>query len=122
MSSFAVEPSRWWRITSLGVSCVRRGEDVRDTRCNWELLLISKLEWNINAVTAYDYVDHILERVKWGSDDARLREHAHTLIHVCNTGYPRDCEREPRGVDACFFTNLSRRDNYDYYYCSIAPR
>uniref|UniRef100_A0A453Z020 Cyclin D n=2 Tax=Anopheles gambiae TaxID=7165 RepID=A0A453Z020_ANOGA len=52
---------------------------------NWELLLISKLEWNINAVTAYDYVDHILERVKWGSDDARLREHAHTLIHVCNT-------------------------------------
>ncbi|KFB49792.1 AGAP012299-PA-like protein [Anopheles sinensis] len=54
--------------------------------CNWELLLISKLEWNINAVTAYDYVDHILERAKWGSDDARLREHAHTLIHVCNTG------------------------------------
>uniref|UniRef100_A0A182IN77 Cyclin N-terminal domain-containing protein n=1 Tax=Anopheles atroparvus TaxID=41427 RepID=A0A182IN77_ANOAO len=53
---------------------------------NWELLLISKLEWNINAVTAYDYVDHILERAKWGSDDARLREHAHTLIHVCNTG------------------------------------
>lgn len=52
---------------------------------NWELLLISKLEWNINAVTAYDYVDHILERAKWGSDDARLREHAHTLIHVCNT-------------------------------------
>ncbi|XP_058065470.1 G1/S-specific cyclin-D2 [Anopheles bellator] len=52
---------------------------------SWELLLISKLEWNINAVTAYDYVDHILERVKWGSDDSRLREHAHTLIHVCNT-------------------------------------
>uniref|UniRef100_A0A4Y0BJV3 Cyclin N-terminal domain-containing protein n=1 Tax=Anopheles funestus TaxID=62324 RepID=A0A4Y0BJV3_ANOFN len=52
---------------------------------SWELLLISKLEWNINAVTAYDFVDHILERSKWGSDDSRLREHAHTLIHVCNT-------------------------------------
>ncbi|XP_035788125.1 G1/S-specific cyclin-D2-like [Anopheles albimanus] len=52
---------------------------------SWELLLISKLEWNINAVTAFDYVDHILERAKWGSDDSRLREHAHTLIHVCNT-------------------------------------
>ncbi|XP_053679444.1 G1/S-specific cyclin-D2 [Anopheles nili] len=52
---------------------------------SWELLLINKLEWNINAVTAYDYVDHILERAKWGSADARLREHAHTLIHVCNT-------------------------------------
>ncbi|XP_052903072.1 G1/S-specific cyclin-D2 [Anopheles moucheti] len=52
---------------------------------NWELLLITKLTWNINAVTAYDYVDHILERSKWGSEDARLREHAHTLIHVCNT-------------------------------------
>lgn len=52
---------------------------------SWELLMISKLEWNITAVTAYDYVDHILERVKWGSDDSRLREHAHTLIHVCST-------------------------------------
>ncbi|XP_052873480.1 G1/S-specific cyclin-D2 [Anopheles cruzii] len=52
---------------------------------NFELVLIGRLEWNINAVTAYDYVDHILERAKWGSDDSRLREHAHTLIHVCNT-------------------------------------
>lgn len=48
--------------------------------------MISKLEWNITAVTAFDYVDQILERVKWGSDDSRLREHAHTLIHVCSTG------------------------------------
>ncbi|XP_058461101.1 G1/S-specific cyclin-D3-like [Malaya genurostris] len=52
---------------------------------SWELLLISKLEWNITAVTAFDYVDQILERAKWGSDDSRLREHAHTLIHVCST-------------------------------------
>lgn len=52
---------------------------------SWELLMISKLEWNITAVTAFDYVDQILERVKWGSDDSRLREHAHTLIHVCST-------------------------------------
>lgn len=53
---------------------------------SWELLMISKLEWNITAVTAFDYVDQILERVNWGSDDSRLREHAHTLIHVCSTG------------------------------------
>ncbi|XP_053688889.1 G1/S-specific cyclin-D3-like [Sabethes cyaneus] len=52
---------------------------------SWELLLISKLEWNITAVTAFDYVDQLLERAKWGSDDSRLREHAHTLIHVCST-------------------------------------
>ncbi|XP_055631750.1 G1/S-specific cyclin-D2-like [Toxorhynchites rutilus septentrionalis] len=52
---------------------------------SWELLMISKLEWNITAVTAFDFVDQILERVKWGSDDSRLREHSHTLIHVCST-------------------------------------
>ncbi|XP_055532732.1 G1/S-specific cyclin-D3-like [Wyeomyia smithii] len=52
---------------------------------SWELLLISKLEWNITAVTAFDYVDQIMERAKWGGDDSRLREHAHTLIHVCST-------------------------------------
>lgn len=52
---------------------------------NWELLMISKLNWNITAVTAFDYVDQILQRVIWGKDDSRLREHAHTLIHVCST-------------------------------------
>ncbi|XP_055599409.1 G1/S-specific cyclin-D2-like [Uranotaenia lowii] len=52
---------------------------------SWELLMISKLEWNITAVTAFDYVDQILERVNWGHNDSRLREHAHTLIHVCST-------------------------------------
>lgn len=52
--------------------------------------MISKLEWNITAVTAFDYVDQILERVNWGSDDSRLREHAHTLIHVCSTGKCRN--------------------------------
>jgi hypothetical protein len=53
---------------------------------NWELLVLSKLEWNISAITGFDYIDHILERVPWGAENPHIRQHAHTLVSVCCTG------------------------------------
>ena len=29
-----------------------------------ELLILSKLHWDLTAITAYDYVDHLLETLK----------------------------------------------------------
>ncbi|XP_050548795.1 G1/S-specific cyclin-D2-like [Daktulosphaira vitifoliae] len=50
----------------------------------WELLVISKLEWKIVAVTSFDYVDHIMEQVKWKRrNDSMLRRHMLTLISFC---------------------------------------
>ena len=37
-----------------------------------ELLILSKLQWDLTAITAYDYIDHILESInqKWRSSQA----------------------------------------------------
>lgn len=51
----------------------------------WELLVLSKLQWNVTAVTGFDYVDHVLERLPWTRRDATVRRHAHTLVALCYT-------------------------------------
>lgn len=50
------------------------------------MLVLSKLEWNIDAITGFDYVDHIIERCSWGHENNFLRRHAHTLVSICYTG------------------------------------
>ncbi|XP_059617725.1 G1/S-specific cyclin-D2-like [Phlebotomus argentipes] len=52
---------------------------------SWELLVLATLQWNISAITGFDYIDHILQRVSWGSENPHIRTHAHTLVSVCLT-------------------------------------
>nr|CAD7438604.1 unnamed protein product [Timema bartmani] len=59
---------------------------VRTWLQSWELLFLSRLKWNIAAVTGFDYVDHVLQRVAWGENNPVVRRHAHTLVSVCYTG------------------------------------
>nr|CAD7193983.1 unnamed protein product [Timema douglasi] len=56
-----------------------------DEMRSWELLFLSRLKWNIAAVTGFDYVDHVLQRVAWGENNPVVRRHAHTLVSVCYT-------------------------------------
>ena len=45
-----------------------------------ELLILSKLKWDLTAVTAYDYLDHLLEalhRHNSSDNDSRLLESSH---------------------------------------------
>nr|XP_018903554.1 PREDICTED: G1/S-specific cyclin-D3-like [Bemisia tabaci] len=51
----------------------------------WELLALSRLEWDLSAVTGSDFVDHILERVTWPKDKPKIRSHSHTLVALCCT-------------------------------------
>ncbi|XP_056642350.1 G1/S-specific cyclin-D2-like [Diorhabda sublineata] len=52
---------------------------------SWELLVLSKLQWNILAVTGFDYIDQVLERCSWGHESQFLRRHANTLVSMCYT-------------------------------------
>lgn len=53
----------------------------------WELIVISKLQWRIVAVTSFDYVDPIMEQIKWKRrNDSMLRRHMLTLISFCYIG------------------------------------
>ena len=49
-----------------------------------ELLILSKLKWDLTAVTAYDYLDHLLDALhrnsgggEEGDSDSRLLESSH---------------------------------------------
>ncbi len=72
-----------------------------------ELLILSKLKWDLTAITAYDFLDHILERLQQGQDGAdeaageggdsspllgsnrshldSLRRHTEHLVSLCAT-------------------------------------
>lgn len=52
---------------------------------SWEILVLSKLQWNLAAVTGFDYIDQLIERSAWGQDSPYLRRHAHTLVSICYT-------------------------------------
>ncbi|XP_023709754.1 G1/S-specific cyclin-D2 [Cryptotermes secundus] len=56
-----------------------------DDMRNWELLVLSKLKWAVTAVTGFDYVDHVLERVEWSKESPLIRRHAHILVGLCYT-------------------------------------
>ncbi|CAG0884049.1 unnamed protein product [Cyprideis torosa] len=61
-------------------------------RLNWELLLLSRLKWDLSAVTAFDFVDVLLERLGQFRNST-LRRHCHTFISLAVTGVG--------GIDAC---------------------
>ncbi|XP_060531146.1 G1/S-specific cyclin-D2-like [Cylas formicarius] len=52
---------------------------------SWELLLLSKLQYNLSAVTGFDYIDQVIERCSWGDQSNLLRRHSHTLVSICYT-------------------------------------
>ena len=55
----------------------------------WEVLLLSKLDWDMSSVIASDFIEHIIQRVRRfrleGLDDsAVLRHHSETLLTLCS--------------------------------------
>lgn len=52
----------------------------------FEVVVLSRLEWDLSAVTGFDYVDHVLERVSWSRNQPLVRRHARTLVDLCYTG------------------------------------
>lgn len=59
-----------------------------DDLLEWEFLLLSKLDWDLSAVIAPDFVEHILQRLlkldlAWNIDTTRKK--SLTLIYLCYT-------------------------------------
>ena len=58
----------------------------------WEVLLLSKLDWDMSAVIAFDFVEHIIQRIRKMQFHAivglitpeTLRKHSETLITMCS--------------------------------------
>lgn len=54
----------------------------------WELVVLSKLKWNMAAITPLDFIEHILHKLPFPEDRLTLiRKHAHTFIALCATDH-----------------------------------
>lgn len=54
----------------------------------WELVVLSKLKWNMAAVTPLDFIEHILHKLPFPEDRLTLiRKHAQTFIALCTTDH-----------------------------------
>lgn len=56
----------------------------------WELLVLSKLKWDMAAVTPHDFLKHLLNRItiedEWNISYDMVLNHAKTLITLCARG------------------------------------
>lgn len=53
----------------------------------WELVVLSKLKWNLAAITPLDFIEHILHKLPFPEDrQALIRKHTQTFIALCATG------------------------------------
>ncbi len=56
----------------------------------WELVVLSKLKWNLAAITPLDFIEHILHKLPFPEDRLTLiRKHTQTFIALCATGRTR---------------------------------
>ena len=58
---------------------------------DWELLVLHRLRWEINAVTSHDFLDPLLHRLSLerylpSSRVPDVRRQAQTFIVMCSTG------------------------------------
>lgn len=55
----------------------------------WEILVLSKLKWDVSAVTPQDFLRHILHRLPIHPatvDSSMVLRHAQTFIALCARG------------------------------------
>ncbi|XP_030745816.1 G1/S-specific cyclin-D2-like [Sitophilus oryzae] len=58
----------------------------KDQLSSWELLVLSKLKWDIAAITPHDFLQHLLDKLpiqRYGIDYTMVLNHVKTLIALC---------------------------------------
>ncbi len=64
-----------------------RGSRVRLSIQSWELLLLSRLKWDVSQVTAYDFMEQLLVRLAFHpSIEAQLRSRSHLAVQRIAVG------------------------------------
>lgn len=95
------------QLQLVGAVCLFLASKVRQTKCipagklcgytdnsvtleellNWELLLLSRLKWDVSAVTPNDFIEPILQRLPIVSGFKVVRNHAETFIALCSIDF-----------------------------------
>ena len=57
---------------------------------DYELLVLSRLKWDLSAITPHDFLEQILSRLPIDHERAQtIKRHAQTFIAICATGKPQ---------------------------------
>ncbi|GAB6029963.1 hypothetical protein CHUAL_005658 [Chamberlinius hualienensis] len=54
---------------------------------SWELLVLSKLKWDMRAITPHDFLEYILRRLPSYNNDCRVKRHALTFMTICASDF-----------------------------------
>eukprot|EP00095_Tigriopus_kingsejongensis_P004964 maker-scaffold96_size378025-snap-gene-1.19 protein:Tk04964 transcript:maker-scaffold96_size378025-snap-gene-1.19-mRNA-1 annotation:"g1 s-specific cyclin-d3" len=75
----------------------------------WEVLLLSKLDWDVSSVIAFDFVEHIIQRIhrlNLGLNTDLIRSNAETLITMCSSHHTFYSSAPSLVAAACVLTTL----------------
>ncbi|XP_014667160.1 PREDICTED: G1/S-specific cyclin-D2-like [Priapulus caudatus] len=104
----SIVPSRKAHLQLLGAVCMFLASKLKDSNpltaeklcyytensincqqlMDWEVYVLSRLKWDLSAVTAHDFLEHLMSRLQLTSDRADMvRRHAQTFIALCATDF-----------------------------------
>ena len=78
----------------------------------FELALLHRLNWDLNSVTSFDFVEQLLSRLALKTNARLIRRHAHTFIALCTTGRRRLLSRTVRSPAVIHHVSESRAPGY----------
>ncbi|KAJ1137942.1 hypothetical protein NDU88_004336 [Pleurodeles waltl] len=101
-------PTRKYHLQLLGAVCLLLASKMRETTpltveklciytdnsvtiqelLDWEVIVLGKLKWDLAAVVAHDFIEHIIQCLSLPSNKTGLvRKHTHTFIALCATEF-----------------------------------
>ncbi|KAG7279946.1 hypothetical protein CRUP_009921 [Coryphaenoides rupestris] len=80
----SVEATRKTRLQLLGAACMFLASKMKETQM--EVLVLSKLKWDLASVTPHDFIEHFLSKLNIHHNTKQiLRKHAQTFVALCAT-------------------------------------
>lgn len=86
---------------------------------NWEQFVLQKLRWDINAVTAYDYVPFLLNKLNIveHKNIASIRQYLSTFISLCSTEFKFSMLPASMVASGCLFMTIKYLNNLNKSQC-----
>lgn len=86
-----------------------------------ELLVLSKLKWDLASVMPHDFIEHFLSKLRiFPSTKHILRKHAQTFVALCATGEGHSpfCTRQCHGcmITLVDYSSTAKANHFDFFF------
>lgn len=85
----------------------------------WEQFVLAKLRWDINTITAFDYVPYLLNKLNIieNKNIASIRQYLSTFISLCSTNIKFSLVPSSMIAHGCLYLTLKYLNNLDNAQC-----